>query len=86
MPEEPVKFEEVLVVVEEVKVEEKLLEKVEEKLVVVELEPEPKLVAVANDVKSKFVFFLFFCVCVCVCVFVLGLLNFERIHNSEGCL
>ena len=65
MPEEPVKFEEVLVVVEEVKVEEKLLEKVEEKPVVVELEPKPKPVAVANDMKSKFVFFVSVCVCVC---------------------
>ena len=60
MPEEPVKVEEVSVVVKEVKVEEKLVEKVEEKPVVVELEPQAKLVAVANDVKSKFVFFFFF--------------------------
>ena len=67
MPKEPVKVEEVLVVVEEVKVEEKLVEKVEEKPVVVELEPEAKPVAVANDVKSKFVFFSFF----------FGLLNFQ---------
>ena len=50
MPEEPVKFEEVPVVVEE-----KLVEKVEEKPVVVVLEPEGKPVAVANEVKSKFV-------------------------------
>jgi hypothetical protein len=61
VPEEPVKVEEVPVVVEEVKVEEKLVEKVEEKPVVVELEPEAKPVAVANDVKSKFFFFLCFC-------------------------
>ena len=59
MPEELVKVEEVPVVVGEVKVEEKLVEKVEEKPVVVELEPEAKPVAVAN-VKSKFVFFFFF--------------------------
>ncbi len=70
MLEEPVKVEEVPVVVKEVKVEEKLVEKVEEKQVVVELEPEAKPVVVANDLKSKFVFFF-------LCVFVLGLLNFE---------
>ena len=64
MPKEPVKVEEVLVVVEEVKVEEKLVEKVEEKPIVVELEPEAKPVVVANDVKSKFVFFFFF-LCFC---------------------
>ena len=57
MPEELVKVEEVPVVVEEVKVEEKLVEKVEEKPIVVELEPKAKPVAVANDVKSKFFFF-----------------------------
>ena len=63
MPEEPVKFEEVPVVVEE-----KLVEKVEEKPVVVVLELEAKPVAIANDVKSTFVFFFFlffFFVCFC---------------------
>ena len=55
MPEEPVKFEEVPVVVEE-----KLVEKVEEKPVVVVLELEAKPVAIVNDVKSKFVSFFFF--------------------------
>uniref|UniRef100_A0A2N9G6V9 Uncharacterized protein n=1 Tax=Fagus sylvatica TaxID=28930 RepID=A0A2N9G6V9_FAGSY len=47
VPEEPVKVEEVPVVVEE-----KLVEKVEEKPVVVVLEPEAKPVAIANDVKT----------------------------------
>ena len=70
MPEEPMKVEEVPVVVEE-----KLVEKVKEKPVVVVLEPEAKLVAIANDVKSKFVSFFSFSFF--VCVFVMGLLNFE---------
>ena len=63
MLEEPVKVEEVPVVVEE-----KLVEKVEEKLVVVVLELEAKPVAIVNDVKSTFVFFsfsFFFFVCFC---------------------